>query len=101
MAHMKQNNELNVITKTYDLILWSCNHTSKFPRNHRFVLGERIERNLYGLFETLIDAKYPLDPEFGAGLRPRRPQDRVRRESPTPPSPGPKVSHPREKNSWN
>ena len=35
-----------MITKTYDLILWSCNHTSKFPRNHRFVLGERIERNL-------------------------------------------------------
>ena len=38
-----------MITKTYDLILWSCNHTSKFPRNHRFVLGERIERNLYSL----------------------------------------------------
>ena len=29
-----------MITKTYDLILWSCNHTSKFPRNHRFVLIE-------------------------------------------------------------
>ena len=27
--------ELTVITKTYDLILWSYNHTSKFPRNHR------------------------------------------------------------------
>ena len=38
--------------------LWSCNHTSKFPRNHRFVLGERIERNLYNLLETLIRAKY-------------------------------------------
>ena len=33
--------ELTVITKTYDLILWSCHHTGKFPRNHRFVLGER------------------------------------------------------------
>jgi len=42
-----------VITKTYDLILWSRNHTSKFPRNHRFVLGERFERNLYGLLETM------------------------------------------------
>ena len=30
--------ELTVITKTYDLILWSCHHTGKFPRNHRFVL---------------------------------------------------------------
>jgi hypothetical protein len=25
--------ELTVITKTYDLILWSCYHTSRFPRN--------------------------------------------------------------------
>ena len=55
---MKKDQELIVITKTYDLILWSCNHTSKFPRNHRFVLGERIERNHYNLLETLIAAKY-------------------------------------------
>ena len=54
----KGHEELIVITKTYDLILWSCNHTGKFPRNHRFVLGERIERNLYDLLETLIRAKY-------------------------------------------
>lgn len=55
---MKRNEELIVITKTYDLILWSCNHTSRFPRNHRFVLGERIERSLYDLLELLINAKY-------------------------------------------
>jgi hypothetical protein len=55
---MKKDQELIVITEAYGLILWSCNHTSKFPRNHRFVLGERIERNLYGLLETLIAAKY-------------------------------------------
>jgi hypothetical protein len=55
---MKKAEELTVITKTYDLILWSCNHTGKFPRNHRFVLGERIGRNLYNLLETLIRAKY-------------------------------------------
>src|SRR5271157_4531494 len=55
---MKNDQELIVIIKTYDLILWSCNHTSRFPRNHRFVLGERIERNLYDLLETLIKARY-------------------------------------------
>jgi hypothetical protein len=55
---MKKEQELIVITKTYDLILWSCNHTGKFPRNHRFVLGERIERSLYSLLETLIRARY-------------------------------------------
>jgi hypothetical protein len=58
MADLKRHEELVVITKTYDLILWSCNHTGKFPRNHRFVLGERIERSLYDLLETLIRAKY-------------------------------------------
>ena len=36
MAKQKPE-ELLVITKTYGLILWSCNHTGKFPRNHRFV----------------------------------------------------------------
>ena len=55
---MPKREELTVITKTYDLILWSCNHTSRFPRSHRFVLGERIERNLYELLETLLQAKY-------------------------------------------
>jgi len=58
MGGPKEQVELTVITKAYDLILWSCNHTGKFPRNHRFVLGERIERNLYDLLELLIRAKY-------------------------------------------
>jgi hypothetical protein len=58
---MKKDQELIAITKTYDLILWCCNHASPFPRNHRFVLGERIERNLYGLLERLIAAKYTKD----------------------------------------
>src|SRR5713226_2155451 len=58
MSGRRDHEELVVITKTYDLILWSCNHTGKLPRNHRFVLGERIERNSYDLLETLIRAKY-------------------------------------------
>ena len=29
---MRSDSELTVITKTYDLTLWSCNHTGKFPR---------------------------------------------------------------------
>jgi hypothetical protein len=58
MAGRRDHQALVVITKTYDLILWSCRHTGKFPRNHRFVLGERMERNLYDLQETLIRAKY-------------------------------------------
>ena len=58
---MQKMEELVVITKTYDLILWSCSHTSRFPRQHRFVLGEKLERTLYDLLETLIQAKYTRD----------------------------------------
>jgi 23S rRNA-intervening sequence protein len=58
---MAAREELVVITKTYDLILWTCQHTGRFPRNHRFVLGERIERQLYSLLESLIRAKYARD----------------------------------------
>ena len=36
---MKRQAKLVIITKTYDLILWSCNHTGRFPRQYRFVLG--------------------------------------------------------------
>jgi hypothetical protein len=50
--------ELAVIARTYDLVKWSCGHIGKFPRSHRFVLGERIERRLYDLLETLIQARY-------------------------------------------
>ncbi len=53
MASRKQE-ELEIIVKTYDLMKWCCEHTSKFPRNYRFVLGERIERNLYDILEWLI-----------------------------------------------
>jgi hypothetical protein len=58
---MRTEPELTVITKTYDLILWSCNHTSRFPRTYRFVLGERIDRGLLDLLQTLIQAKYKRD----------------------------------------
>jgi hypothetical protein len=53
-----ESEELVVITKTYDLILWTCNHVGRFPRNHRFGLGGRIESSLYQLLERLIAAKY-------------------------------------------
>ena len=38
--------ELIVIQKTYDLIAWAVPAIGKFPRSHRFVLGERMETAL-------------------------------------------------------
>jgi hypothetical protein len=37
----KGQEELVVITRAYDLSRWSCHHAARFPRSHRFVLGER------------------------------------------------------------
>lgn len=48
--------DLKILIKTYDLILWTLNHTRKFPRDHRHSLGIRMEDRLYGLLEDLVEA---------------------------------------------
>jgi hypothetical protein len=53
--------ELIVIDKLYELVLWSCRHIAKFPRSHRYTLGERMELRLYELLETLLRAKFSRD----------------------------------------
>ena len=52
---MNKAEEMIVITRTYDLILWSCHHTGKFPRNHRFVLGKCLKVESYGFAAKAID----------------------------------------------
>jgi hypothetical protein len=47
-----------VISKLYDLILWLLNQIPKFPRSHRFVLGDRIETLVLEILELLIEAAY-------------------------------------------
>ncbi len=51
-------NELPIIQKTYDLIKWYVPILNRLPRNHKFMLGERIINQLYDLLEELIKAKY-------------------------------------------
>ncbi|MFH1567836.1 MAG: diversity-generating retroelement protein Avd [Gemmatimonadota bacterium] len=46
------------ITKLYDLILWLLQQVPKFPRSHRFVLGERIEGLALDVLDLLIEAAY-------------------------------------------
>ena len=53
--------ELPIIQKTYDLILWYAPHINKWPRDTKFILGDRIQNALYDLLETLITARY--DPQ--------------------------------------
>ena len=57
----KAGPEMLLITKVYDLVVWSCRHVAKFLRSHRFTLGDRLEVRLYEVLELLIRAKYPAD----------------------------------------
>lgn len=50
--------ELPIIQKTYDLIQWYIPIANRFPRDHKFALGERIVSGLYTLLEELVAARY-------------------------------------------
>ncbi len=50
--------ELPIIQKTYDLILWYVPHLNRLPRDHKFMLGNRLIEGMYELLEGLIEARY-------------------------------------------
>jgi len=49
-------NESPLFIRTYDLILWMIPHVQKFPRVHRFGLGERVQRILLDFQDSLVAA---------------------------------------------
>jgi hypothetical protein len=62
MAAPKLPVELTVITKTYDLILWSCNHTRNSPQ-------DLLTRNLSQLLHLCVPTSIPqLRLEFSAAV---------------------------------
>ena len=50
-----------VITRHYDFLLWLMPLVAKFPRSHRFVLGDRIQNQALDVLENLIEAAYSRD----------------------------------------
>jgi hypothetical protein len=50
--------DLPVIQKTYDLIKWYVPILNRLPREHKFLLGDRMVNGLYDLLEGLIQARY-------------------------------------------
>ena len=48
--------ESPIFSRTYDLLLWLIPQALKFPRAHRFGLGERLVRQALDLQETLVAA---------------------------------------------
>jgi hypothetical protein len=57
----KAGPEMLVITKIHDLAIRNCRHVARFPRSHRFTLGDRLEVRLYQVPGMLIRAKYTRD----------------------------------------
>ncbi len=55
---MKRQEELPIIQKTYDLILWYVPIINRLPRDNKFTLGDRIVAELYDLLDELIVARY-------------------------------------------
>ncbi len=54
MAHQ----ELSVIQKAHDLILWYVPILNRLPRDQKFLLGDRIIGGLYDLYAGLIQVRY-------------------------------------------
>ncbi len=46
------------ITLTYDLLKWAIPTLKKFPRDQRFLLGDRIENHILDVLELLVSANY-------------------------------------------
>lgn len=53
--------ELPIIQKNYDLIKWYVPILNRLPRDHKFMLGDRMITGLYDLLDGLILAKYASD----------------------------------------
>ena len=48
----------SAVTKAYDIVRWLIEHVGKFPRSHRYALGERIEQRMLSVMELLVQAAY-------------------------------------------
>ncbi|MFH0992110.1 MAG: diversity-generating retroelement protein Avd [bacterium] len=48
----------DVLTKTYDLLLYLIPQLEKFPRAQKFLLADRIELKVLDILERLLEAYY-------------------------------------------
>lgn len=53
-----RDDELPIIRAWYEFSAWLIPKIGKFPREHRFILGERIEKLIFSVLELLIRARF-------------------------------------------
>jgi hypothetical protein len=58
---MKPGEELPVIREWYELMKWLMPKINKFPRDQKFLLGDRIQSLMLDVLDDLIEAKFRRD----------------------------------------
>ena len=53
-----KNDNITILNKNYELLLYIIPILTKFPRNHKFLLADRIENILLDTQELVINAYY-------------------------------------------
>ena len=51
---MQATEDLRIFVKMYDFVLWSANHTAKFPKSARFSFSVRIENKLLDFIDFIL-----------------------------------------------
>ena len=54
----KSSEELVVIQKLYDYLVWVSPIINRLPRDKKYTIGDRLLNRLYDVLEDLIKAKY-------------------------------------------
>lgn len=62
-------NEISILPKLYDLILWYAPKISLYPKKYKYTLGDRITTIQLDILESIIDAKYTSGKKKGHFLR--------------------------------
>ena len=52
---------IQAVPKLYDVIMWLMGRVEKFPRSHKFTLGDRTVNLALDTLELLIEATYTRD----------------------------------------
>lgn len=50
--------EIAVLPKIYDLILWYSPKISQYPKKYKYTIGDRITNSMLEILEAVIEAKY-------------------------------------------
>ena len=50
-----------VLVKWYDVVKWLLERVDRFPKNQRFIFGQRIAADALDILAQLVDASYRRD----------------------------------------